>query len=145
MRYLKTYEGFLSKKIKGIIDKTIHKSLENNPKKSILKSNAILGVTKDDPGFDITEKYPKYIIWYTTDGLLLLEVIKVLRASNIGNVELKRLYRFKNNVVQKLNNKYTFRLRDIYEFRENILYQSDNLQDCLEQLPIILDTEKYNL
>lgn len=148
LKHLKTYENIIT----NIKNKLVDLAIENNPKNSIFKSNHIFGVTKDNPGIDISQKYPKYIIWKTKDELFILKVIKVILGNHgafgreVENSILKKIYSFKNNIIKKLHKKDRVTLRDIFRLsQENIIYQSNNLQDCLEKLPIILNSEKYNL
>ena len=79
----------------------------------------------------------KYIVWYVLDlevpaNILIIEIFDVYDS---GNVELQLLYEYKKNddKIKKLNfEKLLTSEPIIFTEKERILYQSDNLENCIE-------------
>ena len=90
-------------------------------------------------------EFKKYLIFEAKLQFTIFEIIKV--EDNNINLELKVLYSYnkrdkefiKNSVNQK---SYSYNYSSILP---NTIYQSDNLQDCIDFLKIKDDIEKYNL
>jgi hypothetical protein len=95
--------------------------------------------------------YKKYIITksnhknlpYDTP-LLLFEVINIKEDKDM--LYFIQHYHYKNNRVDKDSTIYSTKDR-IYNFREkwDVLYTSDDLQECVKMLPVIYETNKYNI
>ena len=99
------------------------------------------------------DKYPKYIIWeFPSKQLLLVSnlsliLIEILRVRG-EDFHVKILYylEYGGEIKKEEDSEPSFILKSIFKVSDdNIIYQSDNLQDCLESLPAILSAKKYNL
>ena len=81
-----------------------------------------------------------YIIWKDNDDTLVISETK----KNLYNTtHCKLLYTYKNEKLKKINHKNLgIKFNIIKNF---ILYQSDNLKNCLNIISTLSDTNKYNL
>lgn len=94
-------------------------------------------------------KLDKYIIWKSS---LALNIFKVLRSSNQSTLLLERLYMYSEKGLEKAPfEKYdeiiTLQIDDVME---NVIYsyiefQSNSLQECIDIIPTIIDSNKFNL
>lgn len=85
----------------------------------------------------------KYFIIKSSIGYILLENVKF--TDNKERIVINQLYilRTKGNEIKKMcDYYYNFTLKYIIE---RIIYQSNNIDDCLEFLEVLLSQNKYNL
>ena len=100
----------------------------------------------------------KYIIWDTRIGspdngvLLILEVLDIKHSISEGyRIKYSFLYRFrkKDNSLEDMKNSLDLNNSDNINYtgysEKNIVYQSDNIQECIDMLPLLANTSKYNL
>lgn len=76
--------------------------------------------------------------------LLLMEVISI--NENKNSIYYIQHYEYKNNRINKVSTIYT-RKEIMYNMTDKweVLYTSDNINECLDMLPILNNTNKYNL
>lgn len=93
-------------------------------------------------------KLDKYIIWKSS----LLNIFKVLISSNQSTLILERLYMYSEKGLEKAPfEKYdemiTLQIDDVSEdvIYSYIVFQSNNLQECIDVIPTIIDSNKFNL
>ena len=88
-----------------------------------------------------------YIIFDRSDKLLIFEITPAVFSEDINVKNFLQLFEYdkKYNKIHKSES-------DIGEFdyenlskKQNILYKSNNLQDCIDNLPLINGANKYNL
>jgi len=97
----------------------------------------------------------KYIIWknprLTNDGLLVDDALNLCETQAFAmsdDVKLTTLYKYKDNKLQKI--------KDVKEMHNNsyhkysglkycILYESDSLKDCLDQIKTLEIRNKFNI
>ena len=89
----------------------------------------------------------KYIIWFWKDhqGVDDYEIIEVTEHHNdIYWSKTIYTYRSENNTIEFVNNKKSesWSAKNSKEF---IILSSDNIDDCLKELNIIITTNNYNL
>ena len=89
----------------------------------------------------------KYVVWKMKFVLVILEVVY----QDDGAIQLKRLYKYLPEVEFKRlriretdQDMYTFSEEEV---KENVIYESDNLDDCLDVdlLYSLFNADKYNL
>lgn len=112
--------------------------------KYIKKFETGSGVIYDKPkivGWDDNcglEKPKKYIIYGRED--LYISQVKSLYGMNLTIIPL---YKYSESKLIKINNPSS--LNATYDNMTKILFMSDDLQECLDMLPIIVNKRKYNL
>jgi hypothetical protein len=112
---------------------------------------------------NVGDKIPelkKYVIWKSTKVNNLLEIIpnknntivkKPRKNEQYDTIKVKHLYNCnaKGEILKPNLNagKTTGLLKDDFEnsIRNYLLYQSDSLQDCLDIMPLLVTSDKYNL
>jgi len=102
---------------------------------------------------DFKNSLKNYIVWYSDDyETLILKTRKDLPATrNNGNaccrVEYQNRYIKRTKTLVDETNKYKDKVFSIDkpETIKRSLYQSDDLQDCIDMLTVLSDTQKYNL
>ena len=81
------------------------------------------------------------------DSLNMFYIFKVLDYNKVTDVYvLRRLYQYFSNVnkiEQILDGDY--KTLNIRQIKNNLLYQSEDLQDCVDKLPTLKNINKYNL
>ena len=100
----------------------------------------------------------KYIIWDTVIGsssrgvLLILEVLVIKHSISDGyRIKYSFIYRYhkKDNSLEDMKNSLDLNNSDNINYtgysEKNIVYQSDNIQECIDMLPLLANTSKYNL
>jgi len=91
-------------------------------------------------------KLKRYCIWDSIIHLEIIEIVDVVFDTPQYNTEYVSImiYKYDNNILIKTEKegKISFYENSIDRF---IKYTSDNLQDCIDMLPILYDTQKYNL
>ena len=84
----------------------------------------------------------KYIIYYSKEQLPTFQLIEILSTS-IKESKIKFHYQSnKDNIEKSPKEPYTTITNVLIK---NSKYQSDNLEDCLDKLKLIIHTTKYNL
>lgn len=91
----------------------------------------------------------KYIIWKSS----VLNIFEVLKHNNKTELSLERLFIYTDDVglmsspFKKYDTNVILEISDIKKdaLYSYIKYQSDNLQDCIDNIKILTTTAKYNL
>ena len=99
--------------------------------------------------FETNTNLKKYVVWKVGFVLVILEVrSRIVGYEKSTNIFFERLYIYRPDANIELLRELT----GIYEFsdneiKEHVVYQSDNLEDCLDLdlLSALLNSEKYNL
>lgn len=92
--------------------------------------------------FENKNELKKYLILKDSfDMFYIFEYI-----STYKDILLKRLYNYYSN-VNILQKAYPvdYKTLNIRQIKNNLLYESDNLQDCIDKLPTLKNINKYNL
>ena len=95
--------------------------------------------------FENKKDLKKYII--LKDSLDMFYIFKVLNYMNNADMYiLRRLYQYFSNVnkTEKIIH-VDYKTLNIRQIKNNLLYESDNLQDCIDKLPTLKNINKYNL
>jgi predicted RecB family nuclease len=97
----------------------------------------------------------KYIIWKNplthSDGTLIDDKLFLCETEAYAmsdKIKISKIYTYKNNKIEKIKDPeaiYNYEYTDYSSFKKYILYQSDDLEDCLEQIITIEAENKYNL
>lgn len=58
---------------------------------------------------------------------------------------IKLYYYSKNGIIKKITPPDYLGEFDYFRLKKSILYESTNLQDCLDKLPLIASKSKYNI
>jgi len=94
------------------------------------------------------KKYKKYIVWDYSKNITIFEVIN----DNKNTVKIKRckLFHDFNNGTNITEYKLSEKEEEIqfknYRYIDKyLLYQSDNLEDCVEKIQILKIANKYNI
>ena len=102
--------------------------------------------------FENINNYKRYII-YPTASSPYLYILEVLQEDD-SFIILRKSYRYGS--LQKSNGGSAFGIKGLEELdgttiqftperMKNAVYQSDNIQDCLDKLPVIKNMMKYNI
>lgn len=87
-------------------------------------------------------KTKKYILYITNRT----DIKYLYIAENIDDCKFTRIYECVDNAIKKLEDDNEYASVNLYlDDSKNIVYQSDNLEDCLNRLKIMIATDKYNL
>ena len=90
-------------------------------------------------------KLKKYIIYYSKELLPTYQIIEILYTEPYrDNSKIKFWYQSINNNEIEKSSKLPYTTSTNYLIK-NTIYQSDNLQDCIDKLEIMIHTYKYNL
>lgn len=100
---------------------------------------------------NIKDEYKKYVIYKSIhksiDYLFILEVIN----QNEHFINVRKLYRYYNEYtgdsfgIIGLEELDRATLKFTPERMNDVIYQSDNMQDCLDVLPELISAIKYNI
>jgi hypothetical protein len=82
----------------------------------------------------------KYIIWKDPIEKREYDILEIYDFKH-GVIYVNFLYSYKNK-LRKINMDYRSFISDSFY---NIKYTSDDLQDCIDKIYTIADSEKYNL
>lgn len=85
-------------------------------------------------------QFKKYIIFYY-DHFLSLEILEVNSVQK-DMIITSELYSYKDNKLTKEKGHDFAVMNDSYD---QILYQSDSLEECIDIIPSIYNSNKYNL
>jgi len=101
-------------------------------------------------------KLKKYVIWqdqpHFFDIYVVFEVLNIYREPNRKNVEERIFFRSKRHAIYDgLNKKLTLEqsfkhfVTDRPYKEKEILYESDNLQDCINVAKLMSESKKFNI
>jgi hypothetical protein len=111
----------------------------------ILQTNTLLGTQSDNSNKDVKYivcKDVKYIVW---DAKFIYAILIKITSSTAKLITLKRLYLydFENNVLKGSTDDFFEVTTD--EFKNNVIFQSDSLEEVIKNLPELKYTTKYNI
>lgn len=96
----------------------------------------------------------KFVVYRTTSTTIdpitkkeyqFLFIFKIKSIDEYDTVTVKRYYEY-DTMLNKLKNSEIDDIKgNINILLENTLFSSDNLQDCVDMLPVLSDINKYNL
>jgi len=87
------------------------------------------------------DNFKKYIIWQAKRTLMILQAIEVTEY----HLKFKKLYALYNTGEIKRTNEKLNIFHDFDKIKRHIIYESDDLSDCLERLEILSNSKKYNI
>lgn len=93
------------------------------------------------------EKLKNYIVWEYKNKIVVFEIKTQYDNSPIS---LKRvnLYNIKKNYIEEIKLEEHDKMiyyKNINEIKDGLLYQSDNLKDCIDKVKYLSDIKKYNI
>ena len=91
--------------------------------------------------FENKYEFLKYVILKHCGDIFIVKIL-----SSSWYIIFKKLYKYENDEL--IENDYFDEVKYNYDFEfiiNNTLFQSDNLQECIDIIPDILATKKYNL
>ena len=90
------------------------------------------------------EDLSKYLIWQAKKIIMM-----ILELTEIApyHLKFKKLYTFNpsDKILKKIRNESIIIYKDYNKIKRHILYESYDLQSCLDNLDLILNTKKYNI
>jgi hypothetical protein len=88
-----------------------------------------------------SDDFKSYIIWKSKKIFMILSVIQVTEY----HLKFKKLYIYSNGKLEKIRNEKIDIFHNYDQIKRHIVYESDNLQDCIDMLSDIDIAIKYNL
>jgi len=90
-----------------------------------------------------SDDFKSYIIWKGKKIFMILSVIQVTE----NHLKFKKLYNYYGNgKIEKIRDEQAMSIYHNYDqIKRHIVYESDNLQDCIDMLSDIDIAIKYNL
>jgi hypothetical protein len=92
--------------------------------------------------YNSVDNFKKYIIWQAKKILMILQVTEVTEY----HLKFNKIYTLdKNDLLKKMKNEKIVIYHDYDKIKRHIIYEDDNLQECIDKLKIITDINKYNI
>jgi len=89
-------------------------------------------------------EFKKYFISELLDYLAIFKLIGITNGDT-AEIHVLLVYIKKDNEIKEFKGGIESYKKPLWSIKNNILFQSDNIQDCIDIIPILLDTNKYNL
>jgi hypothetical protein len=93
---------------------------------------------------EIDNNFKKYIIIIVNKTYSILKINKIYNDNAYDKFEMIQIYHLYKDKLTKIDNnkKHIFSVKYI---KPKILFESNDLEECLKILPIIAETIKYNI
>lgn len=99
---------------------------------------------------ELVDGIKKYFIINSDAGYMILEKLRIWLDVNEKDedkktkIEINQLYIYDRKLLKMPDDMYIFNF-SLKFMKSKIIYQSDNLQECIDELELIKTQEKYNL
>ena len=89
-------------------------------------------------------KLKKYIIYSETSSIIKSRTLIMQILYNQGvSTSAEKLYIYQNNELIKTSGNIQW--SNSLDLKPSVIFTSDNLQECIDKLPILLNQHKYNI
>lgn len=88
--------------------------------------------------------FKKYFIGTLFDSLAIFNIIEMSN-KNMAEIKILLIYNKTNDEIKEFKGGEESYKKSLDIIKNKILFQSDNIQDCIDIIPILSDTIKYNL
>jgi len=97
--------------------------------------------------FEENIKFPKYFIWRFINDVFVISEVLDIRTTNVKTQVVDLVIRYTLNPIgeiSKASDQMSYS-KPLWIIKNVIIYSSDSLEDCLNILPTLASTLKYNL
>ena len=99
------------------------------------------------------EQFSDYITWLSSDTKIIIlknehKIEFYLKDKNQPLLRVTQIYSYNilnNSIIENSNSKITGLFLDPDTIQNRILYQSNDMQDCIDMIHLISSANKYNL
>ena len=100
---------------------------------------------KTQESYELARNFDKYIVWEIRNAIVIFEILNVRFQAKLKRLKLyyDRKTHIEEMTVSNVDSEIYYKTFD--DITNGLIYQSDDLNECIEYVTRLNDTKKYNL